>query len=343
MIGVGYEAREEVTRMRDALSAKEGTDAAFTVEEAFEWVNLQQRLVLDRQRGDWADVNDWTHYEPTLYDPVLNHFRSVAVVVPLHELHADTTVTDPDIDVLHLTHYGHRRSLWRGDYLWDERCLSNARGTAVLVKPNLIMTARHVLKGFDPCTTNPALQFSAIFGFHRSEDRTVSPFVVRSTQVFRIVRVLEKPNARTEDDWVLAELDRDVNTSLHPVVTVRTKDDALKYPVYCLNHGLGLPARFALGWTGERQSDRIFRVGLELFDGASGSPLFDSCTHELVGIALCSHEFLGKLETTIGTNNVNYWVSTLCTDSAPERGILAISTMDFDTPNPSAPSSGPPC
>jgi hypothetical protein len=328
MLTFDSRARQNALRMLRERQSRGLADAPFTVDEAFEWVGYQHRLILDRHRGDWRDAAQWAFYDGS-YKPVLARFESVAAIAPLYGLYDDAKRDRPSTDQLRLAQYGRRHSLWRADSLWDEICLNNGAATAVLVEPNVIMTAAHVLESFDPCATDPGKIFFAIFGFRPEKDWRLSSLALRDSRVFKIKRVIPRPNGNPDDDWVLAELEGNVDTSRYPVVPVSDAPVTAGQAVYCLHHGHGLPARFAIGQTHEMQRDRRFRLGVELFRGASGSPLFDADTHDLVGIALKSSDRDGIHKTTIGEARRYYRVSTLCTDLEGEGGVLSTSTSDY--------------
>ncbi|MEM6319081.1 MAG: serine protease [Bacteroidota bacterium] len=63
--------------------------------------------------------------------------------------------------------------------------------------------------------------------------------------------------------------------------------------VYCLGHGLGLPLKMVYNGKiskGVNVNGDFFECNLDLFSGNSGSPIFDCCTHQVIGMLVRGEE-----------------------------------------------------
>ncbi|WP_413582711.1 trypsin-like serine peptidase [Bdellovibrio sp. HCB288] len=151
--------------------------------------------------------------------------------------------------------------------------LNPAQCSAVLVAPNLVLTAGHcVTMKKDTCA-------DAVFvvGFNQDNMTALNEQVYFCKQV-RVLSFFEKGNL---SDYALVELDRAV-PDISPV-KIKTSALNLNDSIYTLGYPLGTSKKYADGFI--RSFDRILAVSnLDVYGGNSGGPVFDKQTHELVGI-----------------------------------------------------------
>jgi hypothetical protein len=146
-----------------------------------------------------------------------------------------------------------------------------------LVAPKIIATAGHCADHNDVTT----IRF--VFGF-RMQDATTAQTVIRNSEIYSGVRIIGRQLVSSGADWALVELDREVTG--HRVARVRR---AGRIPnnqsVHVIGHPSGLPIKFADGAiVRDNQPSAFFVANLDTYGGNSGSPVFNSDTHEVEGI-----------------------------------------------------------
>ena len=157
-----------------------------------------------------------------------------------------------------------------------------ALGTAFLVRPDIVVTAAHVLK------TTPLNKLVLVFDFE-IRDGTL-PTQVR--EIYRPLRVLSQDKGDGTYDWAILLLDRAVaNARVLPLARARPRSSA---PVYMWGHSLGTPKKFMRGRVLENEpGSHSVRVDLDAFGGDSGSPVLNE-DHEVVGVLFGGSADLAK-------------------------------------------------
>ncbi len=171
--------------------------------------------------------------------------------------------------------------------------------SAVLVAPNLVLTAAHCMS-----LTKDTCQDSAFaFGFNE-DNQTLAKSDVYYCKKIRALSFFEKGNIQ---DYALVELDRTV-MDVTPV-KVRQKPLSIGDSVYTLGYPLGTSKKYSDGLV--RSIDRILAVSnLDEYAGNSGGPVFDKNTHELVGIVNSGEVDL--IETAAGCQMPNVCKDNEC-------------------------------
>ncbi|SMP54369.1 trypsin-like serine peptidase [Noviherbaspirillum suwonense] len=149
--------------------------------------------------------------------------------------------------------------------------------TGFLVAPDIIATAGHCV------TTSNVSSIKFLFGF-REAIKGKPETVINNIEIYTGTEVIDIKNTPDAADWALIRLDRRVEN--HPVVKIRRSG---KIPdgqsVHVIGHPSGLPAKFADGaLVRENTQNEYFVANLDTFGGNSGSPVFNSDTHEVEGI-----------------------------------------------------------
>lgn len=147
--------------------------------------------------------------------------------------------------------------------------------SGVLVAADTVVTAGH-------CVDQRSLADTRfVFGYRTVRGR--SRTTIRNTEIYagkRLVTSLSEPGGR---DFAIIKLDRPV-TRFAPARLKRIGKAASGRAVHVIGHPSGLPAKVAKGaQVGSVQPTR-FLSNLDTFEGNSGSPVFDSLTHEVLGI-----------------------------------------------------------
>lgn len=166
--------------------------------------------------------------------------------------------------------------------------------TGFLIGEDRLLSCRH---GFYSAgiTENPS-DFVAVFGYRMKENKRTkkAQTTFEDYEVFSIKSVLcESPKKDSRQDWLVAKLERSVDTNQYRPIPIPQKPKELKRVenlevgthLYMLGHPLGLPLKFTPdGQIGEKTSNQYYKVNLDAFKGNSGSPVFEIETQTLVGI-----------------------------------------------------------
>lgn len=146
-----------------------------------------------------------------------------------------------------------------------------------LVAPDIIATAGHCLDASN--VTN--VRF--VFGFRMRNTTTAEP-IINNAEIYRGVAIIGRELVGDGPDWALVRLDRPVTN--HRIVPIRrTGRIGNTQTVHVIGHPSGLPTKFAGGAAVRNNQPNAFLVAnLDTYGGNSGSPVFNSDTHEVEGI-----------------------------------------------------------
>jgi len=151
--------------------------------------------------------------------------------------------------------------------------------TGFLVKDDVIATAGHC------ANENNVTDLRIVFGY-----KMLNPFTpvtwIPNENIYKGEKIIHRVCKRTgnQSDWALIKLDRKVEG--REVVTLSYKEISRDKPVYIIGHPLGLPLKYAPGAQVRDINDTYFAADLDVYCGSSGSPVFDSKTHEVIGIVV---------------------------------------------------------
>ncbi len=158
--------------------------------------------------------------------------------------------------------------------------------TGFLAKSNVLITAGHCMKTKDDCD-----KFAWVFNYALKSAGDSRYTKTSPNQIYKCKRVISQ---RIEDfgavDYTIIELDRPVE-GRQPL---RLGFDAIVkvgMSVTNIGHPSGLPLKFVDGATVIRlsDSDRTLDTDLDVFQGTSGSPVFDGETGVVIGINSHGH------------------------------------------------------
>jgi V8-like Glu-specific endopeptidase len=85
-------------------------------------------------------------------------------------------------------------------------------------------------------------------------------------------------------DWALVKLDRKVENRAKVVLS--GKSTASGQSIYIIGYPCGLPLKYAPGANVSDIKEAYFSAYLDVYCGNSGSPVFNSDTHEVIGIVV---------------------------------------------------------
>jgi hypothetical protein len=146
-----------------------------------------------------------------------------------------------------------------------------------LVAPDLVATAGHCVND----DTVADVRF--VFGF-RMRDAETAQTTVDTGDVYRGVAVVGRQLVGNGADWALVRLDRPV--AGHRIARIRRAGRIGDgQAVHVIGHPAGLPTKFAGGAAvRDNGPEAYFIANLDSYGGNSGSPVFNSDTHEVEGV-----------------------------------------------------------
>jgi hypothetical protein len=169
-----------------------------------------------------------------------------------------------------------------------------------LVGTDLIGTAGHCINQGNVTTVR------FVFGFKmKSANSAIT--VINNSEIYKGVSLVARKEEGAGADYAVVRVDRAVTG--HPIVKIRRQG---KIPdntaVHVIGHPVGLPIKFAAGAKVRDNTPAAFFVAnLDTYGGNSGSPVFNSVTHEVEGI-------LVRGETDFVASN-GCTVSMVCPDT----------------------------
>jgi hypothetical protein len=161
---------------------------------------------------------------------------------------------------------------------------SGAIGSGVLVARNVIATAAHTLDKVDSDERLALEKLRFVFGFALPTP-THDPTEVKTSDVYRGVQVIARsPKGAPLADWALIRLNRSVPD--RRVASLRRSGRiASGTPLHIIGHPNGLPLKVAgNARVLKNDTDEYFEADVDAMAANSGSPVFDSVTHEVEGI-----------------------------------------------------------
>ena len=245
--------------MPETNSALDGIDDAAIVSV----VKERQKVIYERddrvdlfQLPEGPDLND--------ADCVVALFRSGNI-----SDNGDGTST------LRTVNFGVSYNLCSGERFRDQP--TGAFCSGFLVEPNVIATAGHCVNA------DNVTDVRFVFGF-RMRDATTAETVINNSEIYRGLSMIGHQLDGNGADWCLVRIDRSVAN--HRVARVRRSgrigDDQR---LHVIGHPAGLPTKFAdSASVRENDTNAFFVANLDTYGGNSGSPVFNSDSHEVEGI-----------------------------------------------------------
>ncbi|HOA69725.1 MAG TPA: serine protease [Methanosarcina thermophila] len=221
---------------------------------------------------------------------------------------------------LQTSNFGESKNLCPGERFRNQP--TGAFCSGFLVAPDIIATAGHCVNAGNVTIVR------FVFGF-RMRDSNTAETIIDNTEIYRGVELIGREEAGHGADWALVRIDRPVTN--HRIARIRRNgkvSDTQK--LHVIGHPAGLPTKFAGGASiRDNQKGAFFTANLDTYGGNSGSPVFNSETHEVEGILVRGEtDFVSQ-----GTCNV----SLVCPSSGC-RGEDCTRTTEFQhlVPEPSS-------
>ncbi len=237
--------------------------AGFDSESIFEFARASQEVIYGiDDRRDVFEVDDTDLLADA--DSVVALFRE-----------SDIRDNGDGTSTLATENFGERRNLCAQEPFRDQPVGAFCSG--FLVAERIVATAGHCVR------EDNVAQIRFVFGF-RMVDASTATLTIDNSQIYAGQRLLGREEIGTGPDWALVELDRPVSD--HPMASIRTEgviepDQTL----HVIGHPSGLPMKIADSSTVQDNSPTEFFVAnLDTYGGNSGSPVFNSDTHQVEGI-----------------------------------------------------------
>lgn len=188
---------------------------------------------------------------------------------------ADVIDNGNGTSTLQTQNFGAAQNLCAGERFRDQP--TGAFCSGFLVAPDIIATAGHCVNAGNVANVR------FVFGF-RMRNATTAETVINNAEIYRGVNVIGQQLVGNGADWALVRIDRPVTN--HPIVRIRrTGKIGDIQAVHVIGHPSGLPTKFAGGAAvRNNQPSAFFVANLDTYGGNSGSPVFNSDTHEVEGI-----------------------------------------------------------
>jgi hypothetical protein len=193
--------------------------------------------------------------------------------------------------------------------------------SGVLVAPEVIATAGHCIFDEETSTLEDISALRFVFGFKMLDESTPG-VVIDNRDIYSGAEVIAwQDDDTTASDWALIRLDRVVEN--HRIARIRqsgTISDG--QAVHIIGHTMGLPVKFAGGaFVRDNRYRAVFVANLDSYPGNSGSPVFNSTTHEVEGILVGGEG--GEL-----VKQGDCYISRVCSDTGCS-GEFSTRTTEF--------------
>lgn len=175
--------------------------------------------------------------------------------------------------------YGKTFYLSKSEPFFEQPVLKGYPATGFLIGEDRIVTAGHV------SLDNKLENLRFVFGYRMIDNENVVKEVPRN-DVY-CAKAIE--NSRCDrgcnfSDWAVIKLDRKVTG--HTFSVLSNERINFDQPVYVIGYPWGLPLKFAPGATIQGIMNSFLVADLDVYCGNSGSPVYSTSTHEVVGIVV---------------------------------------------------------
>jgi Trypsin-like peptidase domain len=259
-------------RARESQSEAPASATGATTETRFQNIELATIVETVKHRQEVIyGVDDRQDVFEITDQAILDDADSVVLVCGQNEVDDDGDGSSS----LQTQNFGTSRNLCATEPFRDQPTTGFCSG--FLVAPDIIATAGHCVNASNVTTRR------FVFGF-RMLSATEARTVIDNSEIYRGVDIIGHQLAGDGADWALVRIDRPVPN--HRVVSIRRRglienDEAL----HVIGHPVGLPTKVAGGAKVRDNSPSAFFVAnLDTYGGNSGSPVFNSETHEVEGI-----------------------------------------------------------
>ena len=223
-------------------------------------------------RGGWSDdLMEWYEISD---EKIKNNIEGIAIICMKDNL----INTSSDNSMLMVKNYGKTFNLCHSEPFLNQPVAAGKICTGFPVKEDIIATAGHFV------SKENVNDLRIVFGF-KMADSTASVTQIPVVDIYRGVKIISRVCNPDEGDLALVQLDRKVEGQ---AVLKLAKDDVDDdQEIYVIGHPLGLPLKYSEGaFVIDNTHKAYFSANLDVYSGNCGSPVFDSYTHEVIGIVI---------------------------------------------------------
>lgn len=161
---------------------------------------------------------------------------------------------------------------------WNQPVAVGRLCTGFLVKEDLVATAGH-------CAKESNVTKLRFFFDYKMTNSSTAVTEIPDQNIYKGVEIVgREENLETGSDWALVKLDRKV---VGQEISKLSEDEIVTdRPVYIIGYPVGLPLKYSPGATVSNIHEAYFSADLNVYCGSSGSPVFDSWSHQVVGIVV---------------------------------------------------------
>ncbi len=261
-----------------------------------------------RVKGIWGSDDRMDFYE-IRDEQVKKNAASVALVCLKEDI---VSVKTKNSSMLKTRNYGRALSLCELEPFRDQPILMSFSCTGFLVKDDVIATAAHF------ADEGNVGNLRIVFGYSLKDRNSVIPQIpnCKAYKGEKIIGRVYDPEG-TGADWALVKLDRKVEGQ--EIAVLSEKEVCCCQDIYVMGHPNGLPLKYAPGAKVSRITPAYFAAGLDIYSGNSGSPVFDTETHEVIGMVVRGDEAnfrktkKGWISVIYGRNTKNCGGGAECT------------------------------
>ena len=223
--------------------------------------------------GIWNDDDRKDIYEIT-DEKVKKNTNCVAAICM-----KDNLIDNNGFSTLRVKNYGKSFNLCDVEPFYDQPISAGRLATGFLVKEDVIATAGSFVN------ESKIADFRIIFGY-RMVDNSAPVIQMPNNNIYKAVGIINRVyNPRSNgSDWALVKLDRRVEGQT--IARLSEKDIYCHQPVYIIGYPVGLPLKYSGGAIVRDIEDTFFSADIDVYSGNAGSPVFDSNTHEVIGIVV---------------------------------------------------------
>jgi len=181
--------------------------------------------------------------------------------------------------MLRVKNYGKAFNLVDSEPFHHQPVAAMSMCTGFLVKEDVVATAAH----FADRNNVTSLRF--MFGYKMEEPYArIDKFFNQS--IYKGVEIIGRKliHDGKKSDWALVRLDRPVEGQT--IAKLSKREIFSDQSIYVMGHPCGLPLKFAPGAKVRNVEETYFSAYLDIYSGNSGSPVFDSETHEVIGMVV---------------------------------------------------------
>lgn len=232
------------------------------------------KIEVDGVRGTWGKDKRKDFFEIE-DDRIKKNAGCIAAI-----LFKDSLIeSGKEFSMIKVKNYGKNFNLSDYESFYNQSMVSGRVCTGFLVDEDIIATAGHC------ANDGNAADLRFVFGF-RMQDSNTPVLRIPNSNIYKGVKIVQSDYDRRciGSDWSLVKLDRKVEGQT--IARLSEKDVYSELPVYVLGHPCGLPLKYAPGANVHDVNDDSFGANLDIYMGNSGSPIFNSQTHEVIGIVV---------------------------------------------------------